>query len=570
MESTPDTPMIRSKRLALAFKLGVSSLLLAVTATALVERPSLMDPIHNHAAVVLFWTIVVAITELLPVPVTQLLRLSMSFPLLLAVGILYSPMTAALVSFVGGIDPREPRREVTPSTALYNHAQIAFAFFCGAEAFHATASVTGSLTRVVPAILLATATTYFVNVVFVLCFMRVVHRKTLREVLSQLRVGALSEFLLSYLGLGFVGLVIARLAQAVGVFAVFAFIVPLVFARQMFFRSMALEEAGKELKDRERVLRALSNRMAEERQDERMQIAAYLHDDLAQQLFRLTLQTEMAKKRLVRGDVDAAIRDLDGILTTKQETSDMVRALIRDLHRSPIGRKGLGEAIQSFAEDMSRGTPTEITADVVEVALPPPIQLLIYQIAREATMNALKHGAPEHVWLALTETEDGVALSIRDDGAGFDTSQPQPDGHFGSVMMKERALVAGGTYERTSAIGAGTTVRATFPRVWVEEGAALESQAGSDADDPASRPAVSPPTGSTVGPLSPSASKELVTRRGSRHDHRSEADELADEPDETGEERNAEPLLARAKALVPAFGRVRARRQLLSRRAEPA
>src|SRR5712691_5799905 len=104
------------------------------------------------------------------------------------------------------------------------------------------------------------------------------------------------------MGLGFVGIIIARLYLAVHFWAVAAFILPLIFARQMFFRSMALEEASKELKDREQVLRALSNRMAEERQDERLQIAGYLHDDLAQQLFRLTIQAEMAKKRLSRGD----------------------------------------------------------------------------------------------------------------------------------------------------------------------------------------------------------------------------------------------------------------------------
>lgn len=275
-----------------------------------------------------------------------------------------------------------------------------------------------------------------------------------------------------------------------------AFILPLVFARQMFFRSMALEEAGKELKDRERVLRALSNRMAEERQDERMQIAGYLHDDLAQQLFRLTLQTEMAKKRLVKGDSEAALKDLDGILQTKQQTSDMVRALIRDLHRSPIGRKGLAEALQSFAEDMSRGGSTEIATDVVEVSLPPPIQLLIYQIAREATMNALRHAEAGSITISLAETEDGVVLTIRDDGKGFDVNRRQSEGHFGSVMMKERALVAGGTYERISEVGAGTRVRATFPRVWVEEGAVLEATAPREPRTATS----APPAGGTVGP----------------------------------------------------------------------
>jgi signal transduction histidine kinase len=266
----------------------------------------------------------------------------------------------------------------------------------------------------------------------------------------------------------------------------------------MFFRNLALEEAHKELQDRQRVLRALSNRMAEERQDERMQIAAYLHDDLAQMLFRLSLQAEMAKKRLTQGDSDSAIRDLDGILRTKQETSDAIRALIRDLHRSPIGRRGLAEAIASFAEDMSRGESTKILTDVIEVSLPPPIQLLIYQIAREATMNALKHAQASEIRISVAEAESGVLLTIADNGRGFDTSAPPPEGHFGSVMMRERALVAGGTYSITSEPGTGTTIKATFPRVWLEEGTELEASgpsAGSDGNT-----GQRPPVGTTVGP----------------------------------------------------------------------
>src|SRR5207244_7712867 len=169
--------------------------------------------------------------------------------------------------------------------------------------------------------------------------------------LRQLRLGALHEFLLNYLGLGFVAVLVARLYEVpdISVLAVAAFILPLIFARQMFFRNLALQEAHKELKDREQVMRALSNRMAEERQDERMRIAAYLHDDLAQMLFRLNLQAEMAKKRVTQGDTTAVGKDLDGILQTKQETSDAIRALIRDLHRSTIGRRGLATASQRFA-----------------------------------------------------------------------------------------------------------------------------------------------------------------------------------------------------------------------------
>ena len=62
-------------------------------------------------------------------------------------------------------------------------------------------------------------------------------------------------------------------------------------------------------------------------------------------------------------------------------------------------------------------------------------------------MNAMKHGEPAHIWITLLETGDGVDLTVRDDGAGFDTSLGPTDGHFGTIMMRERALVAGGSFK---------------------------------------------------------------------------------------------------------------------------
>jgi signal transduction histidine kinase len=474
-------------------------------ALSILSRPDLfLHPYPGGFLDLIFWAFVLAVVGLLPVSVSKRLELTLTFPMLLALAMLYDPRVAAVVTLVGAFDSREIRGEISFLKSAFNRSQIAIAALAGSAVFHSIASARSAPHLLIPGVLASTAVTYGVNVAFVVLATRLLYGVSLGKVLGQLRLGALMDFLVNYLGLGFVGVVIAELytysSAHLRVWTVAAFVLPLMFARQMFFRTMALEEASKELKDRERVLRALSNRMAEERQDERMQIAAYLHDDLAQMLFRLTLQVEMAKKRLLQGDNDAVLRDLDGISSTKQDTSDAIRALIRDLHRSPIGRKGLAEAIQSFADDTSRGHATRVETDVVEVSLPPPIQLLIYQISREATMNALKHAEASKIRISLEEIEDGVELQISDDGKGFDTSAPPPEGHFGSVMMRERAMVAGGTYSIESEIGKGTKISVTFPRVWVEEGTRFEADAES-ADGQGRGPSPSrPPVGTTVGP----------------------------------------------------------------------
>jgi signal transduction histidine kinase len=54
--------------------------------------------------------------------------------------------------------------------------------------------------------------------------------------------GAPYEFLLSYLGLGLLGAVVARFYQDEGSWAVVVLLAPLVFARQMYFRSRSLAD----------------------------------------------------------------------------------------------------------------------------------------------------------------------------------------------------------------------------------------------------------------------------------------------------------------------------------------
>src|SRR5204863_1145767 len=249
----------------------------------------------------------------------------------------------------------------------------------------------------------------------------------------------------------------------VGFLAVLTIIAPLLFARQMFLRSHALEEAHSELQESSAILRELSNAIAEERADERLQIAGYLHDDLAQVLFRLSLQVDIARKLLDKGDVDDVRQQLDKVRESKQETSDRIRALIRELHRSPLGAKGLAEALESLTDEVGRDSNIRFQRDVQDLDLPAPIALLVFHIAREGIMNALKHADPSEVSVTVAEEDEHIVLRLEDDGTGFDTAAPGPEGHYGMAMMRERAKVGGGSFEVQSAIGQGTTITVRFP-----------------------------------------------------------------------------------------------------------
>jgi signal transduction histidine kinase len=273
----------------------------------------------------------------------------------------------------------------------------------------------------------------------------------------------------------------AKFYADVGPWSLAAFLAPLLYARQVFFRSQALEEAHKELQEREQVLRVLSNVMAEERADERLQIAGYLHDDLAQVLFRLSIQVDVARKLLEKGQVGDVGAQLDKIRESKQETSDRIRALIRDLHRSPLGAKGLAEALESFTDEQGRDSSVRFHRDVADI---------------EGVMNSLKHAQARDMWISVGEEGSDIVLTLRDNGVGFDTDAPGPEGHFGMAMMRQRAANGGGRFEVTSAPGEGTTIKVRFPTALLQRDQPSSGPVGRS-DGPAG--GASPDTPGTAG-----------------------------------------------------------------------
>jgi signal transduction histidine kinase len=410
-----------------------------------------------------FWTVLIGLVELLPVPAWRTLQVSMAFPLATAVAIVYEPGIAGLILLLGSSDPREFRREVPWLRAVFNRTQVALATVAASAAFHALGGDLKSWPALLAAAPAAVLADYLVNTALVSVSVSRIHGVPVREVLGEMRIGALHEYLASYISLGFLGILLARLFDNVGPWAVAAFALPLLLARQAFFRTRALERATGELREQQVLLQDLSNRLAEERHDERIEIAGYLHDDLAQVLYQMRLQVDMAEELLNRGNLEAVGEELSEIEGSRSRATELVRALVRDLRRSPIGREGLAKAIASFGDELGRDYGIDVRARVEHVPMTSVVQLLCFQVAREALMNAAKHAEASVIRVSLERDGSSGVLTVTDDGRGFDVSEGEPEGHFGLMLMRERVTAAGGTIRLESSPGRGTTVAGRFP-----------------------------------------------------------------------------------------------------------
>jgi signal transduction histidine kinase len=89
---------------------------------------------------------------------------------------------------------------------------------------------------------------------------------------------------------------------------------------------------------------------------------------------------------------------------------------------------------------------------------------VIYNVTREALMNARKHSGARSIDVQLRAEGDAISVRVRDDGSGFEPGRLRTrPGHIGLASMRERVELAGGRFEVQSARGAGTTVYAVIP-----------------------------------------------------------------------------------------------------------
>src|SRR5688572_21862680 len=94
----------------------------------------------------------------------------------------------------------------------------------------------------------------------------------------------------------------------------------------------------------------------------------------------------------------------------------------------------------------------------------PQAELVIYRVLQEALRNVEQHACARHVSVSLSCRASIVQLAIKDDGIGFDPSDPQT-ARFGLLVMRERASAVGGSLAVKSRVKTGTEVRLRVP--WI-------------------------------------------------------------------------------------------------------
>ena len=209
-------------------------------------------------------------------------------------------------------------------------------------------------------------------------------------------------------------------------------------------------------------LARLGRRLIEAHEAERALLARELHDDVTQRLAVLAIdvgRAELAAKDEAHGQAMRGIRD--GLVRLSED----VHALAYQLHPSVLEELGLAEALRTECERVGRRSAIKLSLDLPPdaLALAKDAALCLFRVAQEALSNVVRHAGASAAHIALRRMDAGWALSVRDDGGGFDPARSSSARSLGLASMRERVDLVHGTFDIESGAGRGTTVTAWVP-----------------------------------------------------------------------------------------------------------
>jgi signal transduction histidine kinase len=223
-------------------------------------------------------------------------------------------------------------------------------------------------------------------------------------------------------------------------------------------------EKEAELRVSQEQLRSLATSLDQAREQERAEVARWIHDELGQTLTAIAL--------------DAAwLRDTATRKEQPEERWAALEAMVRDAHRS-VGRLAT-ELRPSILDDL--GLPAAIEAHIEEFMQRTGISVhvegldeldhfkgdpatVVFRIVQESLTNVSRHAHATSVRVGVRRRDAVVTVTVEDDGRGIRQERASAgNGGLGILGMKERAAAHGGCVAVTGRQGRGTAVTLSLP-----------------------------------------------------------------------------------------------------------
>jgi signal transduction histidine kinase len=209
-------------------------------------------------------------------------------------------------------------------------------------------------------------------------------------------------------------------------------------------------------------LKDLSARLVQVQESERRALSRELHDEVGQALSAVLVELRNLSSELGTPLSAQTSGHLEAMKNLVENSVGVVRNMALLLRPSMLDDLGLIPALRWQAREMSKRTSMDVSvaAELGADELPDAYKTCVYRVVQEALTNCARHSQATTVRIRIRQDSGRLALSIQDDGQGFDVA---PTKGLGLLGIQERVASLGGKCNIQSEPGNGTILAIELP-----------------------------------------------------------------------------------------------------------
>lgn len=198
-------------------------------------------------------------------------------------------------------------------------------------------------------------------------------------------------------------------------------------------------------------------------ENERGRIAAELHDGVGQLLSTALMNMNGLVDQFQyqnEEEKEKAQNTLDLI----NDSYDEIRSISHQMMPNALLKAGLTSAVKDFVNKIDKNK-IKVSLDIVGLneRLDQQVESVLYRVIQETVNNVIKHAQATKLNIQFLKDEDGVAITIEDNGKGFDAQLLDSSAGIGLKNMMSRIAFLKGSIDFDSAPGRGTLVAIHIP-----------------------------------------------------------------------------------------------------------
>lgn len=219
-----------------------------------------------------------------------------------------------------------------------------------------------------------------------------------------------------------------------------------------------------ELKKSHDELEKLTEYLQEIREEERLNLARELHDDIGQSLTAIKLDISQIQKQ-IGPRKESLKKKVNSAFKLVGETVEKVQRITSDLRPGMIEDLGLLSTIEWYVDEYKERSEIKVKLklEVEESEINENLKITIYRIMQEALTNVARHSKANLVKIRFRRVGENLQFRIVDNGVGIEKEKISDPNSFGMIGMKERVIIAGGEFEVKSEKNKGTKLTITLP-----------------------------------------------------------------------------------------------------------